>query len=62
MDSLCDIVKQSERDPENLKHNKFIDNKKHLLINSFNDSAYKFTWLNEYKLKFYFLISVNVFS
>jgi hypothetical protein len=44
------------------EHNKFIDNKKHLLINSFNDSAYKLTWLNEYKLKFYFLISFNVFS
>jgi hypothetical protein len=44
------------------EYNKYIANKSDLFKNSFHNSTHKYTWLNNYKIKFYFLISFNIFS
>jgi hypothetical protein len=44
------------------EYNKFIRNKSSLFDVSFSQIKTNFTWLDSYKLKFYFLISANIFS
>jgi hypothetical protein len=44
------------------EYNKYIANKSDLFKNSFHNSTHKYIWLNNYKIKFYFLISFNIFS
>ena len=44
------------------EYNQLIVNKSSLFDVSFLQTQKSFTWLENYKLKFYFLISANIFS
>jgi hypothetical protein len=61
-DKTNEYVKDNKRFLMSNQYNKFICNKSNIIINSFNKTKQNFTWLNEYKIKFYFLISFNIFS